>query len=145
MKTFFSYVALFAAVSVILGCIVLVAAEPTKPISYEAQQFKAFEAAYITADNTYRIDDFNKKTKGEFVNWEGTVRSINHTGTSFDLVPIGYESRGNDHPRLEAFVILDKGYVPSSLRQGTRVKVLGHITSTSVLSVIVTAKSVKAL
>lgn len=143
MKTFFSYVALFSAVAVIVGCIMLICAEPTPtPVrSYEAQQFKAFEAAYIRAYDDFRLAKFEDTVKGEFVRFEGQVWSVSNTGLFFEMVPIGYEYRGNNHPRMQANVFTPKGmYVPTSLRQAQRVRVTGKISSCGETGVFITGK-----
>lgn len=141
MKTFFSYVALFSAVAVIVGCITLICAEPAPVLSYEAQQFKAFEAAYITAYDAYRLAKFEDTVKGEFVVFEGQVWSVSNTGLFFEMVPIRYEFLGNNHPRMEANVFMTKGvYVPTNLRQAQRVRVTGKISSCGETGVFITGK-----
>lgn len=145
MKNFFSKIAIVCSVLSILGSIgllVLIVATPDAPLSHEAQQFKAFEAAYIKAYDSFRTDKFNKEVKGEFVRWEGLTLHICHSGTIVTIVPIQGETVRNRHPRLTASLHTTKdNYVPTGLgKHGQRVRITGRISDVSVLGVIVVGK-----
>jgi hypothetical protein len=125
----------------VIALVTMVANAPARPLSYNAQQFKAFEAAYITAYDSFRLAKFEDSVTGELVIFEGQVWGVSNTGLFFEMVPIGYEFRGNNHPRMQANVFLPKGvYVPTTLRQSQRVKVTGHITTCGETGVFIRGK-----
>lgn len=129
LSAFVSVLALTAFAAIVVMAYRL--PHPDEPLSRDAQQFKAFEAAYIHAYEIYRLDKFEKSVKDELVTWEGRVRDISNTGSFLDIVPLNYSGTGGANaPWLECAAFLPEGvYVPTNLKRCQKIRVTGNISS----------------
>lgn len=111
--------------------------QPQHPIPYGGKSFHQFAQNYFAAYDAYRIADFEKKVKGDDVDWTGVVVRVDHSGKSFVLAPFN-DPHSTNGTRCTAFVVLDKEYVPETFRPGfTYARIKGKVHSVSVLGVIV--------
>lgn len=151
MQKFIKYLTLATALVGIIGCGILLAnvysvQHKPLPMSYEAEQFKAFESAYLEAYDDYRLTKFEDSVKGEVVIFEGVVWDVSRTGVFFEMIPVnGRRSGKNNYPLMEANVFIEKGYVGRAIKPEGRVRVTGKIGSVGESGVFITAGKVEAL